>query len=439
MQLLGTFRQTTLLSLGIMALLGSQFSGCGGGNGNTGSGSTNNGKPIIASFTSSPARIAAGGSSTLSWGVTGADTVDIQPNIGNVSASGEHVVIPSATTTFTLTASNTSGASTAQATITVGSQQSGSPAGWLYTKPNNSKIYVNNGAGESVWMGRGVNMDDLFQCGYNNTLWMPSGEQALKTEVQGLMTNWKPNFVRVSLGMSSYTSVSWLANAPGYRTPMENVINAIGAYPNVYVLVTLRSDSTMSLCSSDDAICLPTNATDPLYEALVDSFKDKPFVMFGVSNEPGGMSASDDSIRAAMSHAVDVIRAREDVLGVPHHIISVQGNQWTSIIGFYKATPLAQDNLVYEYHSYPPAATGTYGYTYANIPVIIGEYGNLTQSQADALYADLEAKQIPNLAWDFSPYSNCSPDLLQVTHNATSLLPTAWGSIVQAYLLSHAQ
>jgi hypothetical protein len=52
---------------------------------------------------------------------------------------------------------------------------------------------------------------------------------------------------------------------------------------------------------------------------------------------------------------------------------------------------------------------------------------------------DLEAKQIPNLSWDFSPFSNCAPDLLKVTHSATSFVPTSWGSIVQTYLLSHAQ
>ena len=54
-------------------------------------------------------------------------------------------------------------------------------------------------------------------------------------------------------------------------------------------------------------------------------------------------------------------------------------------------------------------------YTYSNIPVIIGEYGSLTDSTA--FYADVESKQIPNLAWDFDSYSNCSPDLLQVNQS----------------------
>src|SRR5579862_6037079 len=46
----------------------------------------------------------------------------------------------------------------------------GFPAGWLYTK--GSTIYVSNGGSGTPWMGRGVNVDDIFLCGYDNTLWM---------------------------------------------------------------------------------------------------------------------------------------------------------------------------------------------------------------------------------------------------------------------------
>src|SRR5262249_34838504 len=105
------------------------------------------------------------------------------------------------------------------------------------------------------------------------------------------------------------------------------------------------------------------------------------------------------------------------------------------IIGFYDAAPLPYDNVVYEYHSYPPDPNG---YTQSNIPVIIGEYGPAggDTSFTAAFYADVEAKSIPNLAWVASAYSDCAPDLLQVTSDA-SLTPTSWGSAVKAYLQSH--
>jgi hypothetical protein len=54
-------------------------------------------------------------------------------------------------------------------------------------------------------------------------------------------------------------------------------------------------------------------------------------------------------------------------------------------------------------------------------------------------YADMEAKMIPNLAWDFDPFSGCAPDLVDVTHDATMLTPTDWGTSVQTYLLAHAK
>src|SRR5690242_6583284 len=77
----------------------------------------------------------------------------------------------------------------------------GVPAGWLYTQGN--KIYVSNGSPGSgtPWMGRGVNMDDLYLCGFDNNLQMatqtPNAESTLKTTVSGLMSSWHPTFVRM--------------------------------------------------------------------------------------------------------------------------------------------------------------------------------------------------------------------------------------------------
>ncbi|CAN5361849.1 hypothetical protein BH09MYX1_BH09MYX1_22380 [soil metagenome] len=133
-----------------------------------------------------------------------------------------------------------------------------------------------------------------------------------------------------------------------------------------------------------------------------------------------------------MDHAVGVIRAEEDKLKVPHHLVSVQGFNWTSDISAYAAKPLPYDNVVYEVHGYPPKAAE---YTFSNIPVIIGEYGSLASSSA--FYADVEQKQIPNLAWDFEPYSNCAPDLLVVNQSSSNLVTTPWGDTVKAYLLAH--
>ncbi len=77
-------------------------------------------KPTIASFTASPASIASGASSTLSWATAGATGISITPGtFTSTSASGSTSVSPTATTTYTLTATNSAGSTTATATVTV--------------------------------------------------------------------------------------------------------------------------------------------------------------------------------------------------------------------------------------------------------------------------------------------------------------------------------
>jgi hypothetical protein len=301
------------------------------------------------------------------------------------------------------------------------------------------------------WVGRGVNVDDIFFCGYDNTLWMQSPESTLKTMLDGLVSGWKPTFLRMSLSMASnMLHTSWLTNPTQYHDRMVDVIKTLGTYPNLYVLVTLRSDDSMILQDQQhgdpEATGIPSDATtspdktkfptgtDAVYQALVDDFSDAPYVLFGLTNEPGGNLQSDATIAAAMAHAVSTIRKEEDHLGVPHHIVSVQGNSWTSSIGYYAQNPIPSDNVVYEVHGYPPS---TQSYTYDGLPVIIGEYGSLP-SNGDAFYADVESKHIPNLAWDFDPFSNCAPDLVNVDQSATNLTPSAWGNVVKAYLAQHA-
>ncbi len=77
--------------------------------------------PINVTFTIAPNVISVGQSATLQWNVTGADSVTIDPNVGEVSLSGSRVVYPSYTTTYTLTASSSCCTETKAAVLSVGS------------------------------------------------------------------------------------------------------------------------------------------------------------------------------------------------------------------------------------------------------------------------------------------------------------------------------
>jgi hypothetical protein len=75
--------------------------------------------PVIHYFTVSPDRIGQKGLATLSWYVSGAATVHIDPDIGAVALTGKSEVSPSISTSYTLTASNGTAAVTDTVTVIV--------------------------------------------------------------------------------------------------------------------------------------------------------------------------------------------------------------------------------------------------------------------------------------------------------------------------------
>jgi len=75
--------------------------------------------PFVNSFTASPPNITAGGSATLSWNVSNATSVTIDPGLGTFASSGSTIVLPAATTNYILTATNAAGSTTAAAQVTV--------------------------------------------------------------------------------------------------------------------------------------------------------------------------------------------------------------------------------------------------------------------------------------------------------------------------------
>ncbi|WLT30994.1 glycosyl hydrolase family 18 protein [Geothrix sp. PMB-07] len=84
--------------------------------------------PSITSFSASSASIAAGGSVTLSWAVTGNPTLTVGPAPGTVTGS-QVTVTPAGTTTYVLTATNAGG--TAVETVTVNVVGGNVPATWV--------------------------------------------------------------------------------------------------------------------------------------------------------------------------------------------------------------------------------------------------------------------------------------------------------------------
>jgi len=74
--------------------------------------------PIVSSFTSSPAHVAAGGTATLSWTASGEQYLIISPGAGAVRDTSV-TVSPQSTTTYTLYATNEYGRTTKTVTVNV--------------------------------------------------------------------------------------------------------------------------------------------------------------------------------------------------------------------------------------------------------------------------------------------------------------------------------
>lgn len=85
-------------------------------------------EPAILVFSSNPSTINAGGTSTLLWNVTGATSVSIDRDIGQVAIAGSMAVSPAGSTVYTISATGTGGTVTRSATVTVAPSASSSPS-----------------------------------------------------------------------------------------------------------------------------------------------------------------------------------------------------------------------------------------------------------------------------------------------------------------------
>ncbi len=115
--------------------------------------------PTVVSFVANPPNISPGTSTKLCWQVTNATSIGITPGVGtNLNANDCATVTPSATTTYTLTATNGAGMIQANVTVVVGTVQilsftanppnssdAGSPVVLTWTTANATSVVIIGG------------------------------------------------------------------------------------------------------------------------------------------------------------------------------------------------------------------------------------------------------------------------------------------------------
>jgi hypothetical protein len=315
---------------------------------------------------------------------------------------------------------------------------------WLHTDGN--KIYYGD---NTVFRGRGTNIHDTRSC--NACTWYDPNVDEVKRRIDELVDGWGANFMRLLL--ESYAEslpyqIHWagLLDDEDYLDDIIEIVDHIGTKSKVYVLVSLWIEPTTT------DMGWPTAETNAVWQALAAALVDRPYVLFGLINEPqsnyGG--ENDGDVWSAMNSAVQAIRDIEAAHNSPKHIIAVQGTRaWARNLGYYVDHPITAgdgENIAYETHAYiheeefeeiwvGPSAT---------LPVIVGEFGPSeysNDSDCVAVMDEAEARDIPWLAWTF--HMRCDPSLLVDNTGdgdgcgfGMDLVPSQWGTVIKDRLAS---
>jgi glycosyl hydrolase family 79 len=155
-------------------LLAALLVGCGGSS----SAAPPPSVPLISGFAASPADITSGQSTTLAWQVSGATSVQLSNLTATPTAPSSSVVVgPAATTTYTLTATNSVGSTQQSATVTV---TAAAPIAGVQINPSAATVPITPN-----FLGIGQTLGDtLFIVGTSSTNMNSIYEQLLKNLTQ---------------------------------------------------------------------------------------------------------------------------------------------------------------------------------------------------------------------------------------------------------------
>ncbi|MFP6856965.1 MAG: LamG-like jellyroll fold domain-containing protein [Roseibacillus sp.] len=255
-----------------------------------------NAAPDLASFTTSAGIIRTGDSANLSWVVTGADSLTLDPGAMDVVGLTTISVSPTETTTYTLSATNPFGTSTADVTITV------------ITGPVPAHRYVASTAGNdaSGWRDDiGTRDWTLTGATYDDPLSSPSPNTNLTAAYftgGGLSGGATPSFQ-----YEAFTVEIWLR--PGVLSPNYELIFETGGGQNG-LSVLVNEDELRVLGSA-----LNIRTLDLIVPVSGLNLED--FIQVVVSNNAvGGADAVDVSVRDTSGNVRTASATADVVIGI---------------------------------------------------------------------------------------------------------------------------
>jgi hypothetical protein len=230
--------------------------------------------PVITRFSASPASVLPGKSSILSWAVGGSPNLSISPGVGIVNGTSV-LVTPSATTVYTMTATNPFGSVTATTTVTVGSPPTitsfqaspvkvpnGQPTILSWTVTGSPSLAITPNVG--VVVGTSVVVTPSATTRYTLTATNPYGSATasvtVTTGILPVITSFTATPSTVTAGQS--TTLSWTVTgawgvniSPGVGVVQGSSFKVTPAGTTAYILTA--TDSIGSVTASTTVTVLP--------------------------------------------------------------------------------------------------------------------------------------------------------------------------------------
>ncbi len=238
----------------------------------------------------SPATIASGNSSTLTWSSTSATSCTASDGwTGTMAASGMQSVSPASTTTYTLTCTGAGGTSApVSATVTA-------TTGSVFSIKVSGNTFV-DGSGNVVQL-RGVNLSGMEFVAIGG--WDPSDPTGAQfgqpnNPNWSAIQSWKANIVRIPLNEDSWLALTCTDSAgvvhnadPGsnYKQTVTSLVQEANA-AGLYVILDLHWAAPGDACPMlQDQMADADHSLD-FWTSIANTYKNNPAVLFELFNEP---------------------------------------------------------------------------------------------------------------------------------------------------------
>lgn len=298
--------------------------------------------PIIDHFTATPHTIEPGGSSTLSWNVR--NTVSLDLNGSDVTGTSSLSVSPSATTEYTLTATNASGSTIAQKTIAV--VIPGEPVISEFQASNNTTLFdEDSDASDWIQISNRTSSPSIFSDYY-------------LTDDPGLPAKWKIPYRVLNPGSSFVVFASgknrtieeselhsnFLLSASGEYLALVKISNGVTTVLSEFSDFPRQFEDFSYGLSSDGVTYgyfINPTPSGPNGVALADYVRDTGFsVDRGFYDTPFSVTVTSNTAGATFRYTIDGSAPSESVGTVYTGPISVSTTTVLRVIG-YKANHIS--------------------------------------------------------------------------------------------------